>query len=505
MTDDDICIYDMTQLPAMLGYIRRRLRLGNEPIFRLVNRMVNAYRWELPSDADSEMVKHDDGALVVEDVDDDRLLYYIIDHCKFQRYDGRKKAYVDYAPPASLARYFLASKDHWRLRPLSGVIQSPTLRADGSLLIEEGYDAKSGLFLDLGGVEYPAIPDKPTKADALAALELLKTPFEEFPFAITDFECPSLSVALSAVLTGLIRRTLRTAPLHGFDAPEAGSGKGLACNVVSLIVTGKKASAINFGQSDTEFRKLLFAALLANTQVVRLDNLTRPLEGESLCSALTEETLGDRILGVSKNADVPTNALFLANGNNLGVKGDMHRRIIAARIDPGERPDRRTFERPDLLGYVMENRPALVAAGLTILRAYEVAGRPIDEDVPAYGSFEDWSARVRHALLWLGEVDPCITRDEFQAHEPERERLGALLGAIHQQFPGWFTAAKVATKAQDDPELRDTIAATDAPNSSARAIGEYLVAQKDRVVDGLRLSVSYDSHAKVRKYRIEQA
>src|SRR6185437_14799969 len=118
--------------------------------------------------------------------------------------------------------------------------------------------------------------------------------------------CPSMSVALSAILTGLIRRTLRTSPLHGFDAPEAGSGKGLACSVVTIIVTGHRATAVNYSTTDTEFRKLLFSALLANDQVIVLDNIARPLEGESLNTLLTEETMSDRILGVSQNAVVPT-------------------------------------------------------------------------------------------------------------------------------------------------------------------------------------------------------
>jgi putative DNA primase/helicase len=73
-------------------------------------------------------------------------------------------------------------------------------------------------LLDTDGVQFPPIPVKPTKAEAERALALLKTPFEEFPFAIDeDFPpaSPSRPGALSAVLTGLIRRTLPTAPLHG--------------------------------------------------------------------------------------------------------------------------------------------------------------------------------------------------------------------------------------------------------------------------------------------------
>ena len=242
------------------------------------------------------------------------------------------------------------------------------------------------------------------------------------------------------MLTGLIRRTLPTAPLHVFTAPEAGSGKGLLCNVVSIIVTGNRSAAVTFGHNDDEFKKLLFSALLQNVQVIVIDNIDRPFTGTSLNSALTELELEDRILGVSRTARVPTNALFMANGNNIQVVGDTHRRVIACRIDAGENPEQRRFRQPNLLGYVEQHRPELVAAGLTILRAYECAGRPYPKDLPEFGSYEDWSHRVRGALVWLGQSDPCMSRDQVRAADQEKLGLGLLLHVVHRLDLGWFTA-----------------------------------------------------------------
>ena len=417
--------FDMLTLPAMLDHVRVGLRAARLPVFRMQGRLVYVFRWERASSDEGEPLRRDDNALVVEQVQEIRMHEYIIEHVPFVKFT--QGGAVAVAPPASLAKHFMVAKDRWRFKVLNGVIQAPTMRADGSLLLDEGYDRASGLYLDTGGVVYPDIKDEPTEDDAREALALLKTPFEEFPFMKTDEfppECPSLSVALSAILTGLIRRTLRSAPIHGFDADAAGAGKGLACSVVTTIVTGNHATAINFSTTDTEFRKLLFSALLANDQVIVLDNISRPLEGESLNTLLTEETMSDRILGVSQNAVVPTNVLLLANGNNLGVKGDTHRRIVAARILAGEHPEQRTFKRTNLLAYVEANRPALVAAGLTVLRAYEVAGRPSVGELTPFGSYEDWDARVRRALIWLGEADPCMTRERFKANDPDREVPG---------------------------------------------------------------------------------
>jgi hypothetical protein len=446
-------MYDPLALSAMLDHTGTTLRRANLNLFRMEDRLVYVFRWEVPSSDAEEGLHRDANSLVTEPVGDLRLLEYITEHTRFTKVDRRTGAVTPTPPPQKLAKHFLASKDRWRFQVLNGVIQAPTMRADGSLLTAPGYDRVSGLYLDTGGVEYPAINDEPTREEALAALELLKAPFEEFPFVITDdFESPSLSVALSAVLTGLIRRTLPTAPIRGFDAAEAGSGKGLACNIVPLIVTGNRATAITVGDSEIEFRKLLFSALLANDQVIVFDNLTRPLEGPSLNSCLTEKTITDHILGVSQTATVPTNALLLANGNNLTVKGDTHRRIIAARIDAGDRPEERTSKRPNVLSYVEEHRPALVAAGLTLLRAYEVAGRPVAEKLPEFGSFEEWSSRVRGALAWIGMSDPCQTRERFKVYDTERAGLAALLRALHVlRGQTWFRVSELVQMDFDAP------------------------------------------------------
>jgi hypothetical protein len=372
----------------------------------------------------------------------------------------------------------------------------------------EGYDTKSGLYLDLKGVKYPPIPEKPTKDEALKALAVLKEPFEEVPFVkdTIDFDevSPSLSVALSAILTGLTRRTLRSAPLHGFDAAEAGSGKGLCCSVVTNIITGTDATAITFGDDENEMRKLLFSALLANDQVIVFDNLTRPLEGAALNTVLTEATWEERVLGESRTATVPTNALFLASGNNLQINGDMHRRIIAARIDAGENPEARSFKRPKLLDWVRANRARLVVAGLTVLRAYEVAGRP-DQNLPAFGSFEDYSWRVRGPLVWLGEADPCLTRARFKDSDPEREALATLLTTLLPISDGtWKKCKDAAGDFGTNPAVADALNAAGIANSP-KSLGIYLSRHNGRTVDGLRLDTAKDKHAKVLTFRITKA
>src|SRR5438270_7917908 len=70
----------------------------------------------------------------------------------------------------------------WPFPVLRGVIGTPTLRQDGSLLTVAGYDDMTGYVL-YDPPALPPIPNRPTKIDAQTALGVLRELLAEFPFA----------------------------------------------------------------------------------------------------------------------------------------------------------------------------------------------------------------------------------------------------------------------------------------------------------------------------------
>jgi hypothetical protein len=87
-------------------------------------------------------------------------------HARWQIFDTRSKTNVAIDPPRGIAATILARAGEWRLFPaIYGVTSAPTMRPDGSLVTEPGFDRKTGLLL-VEPPPMPAIPDKPTKADA---------------------------------------------------------------------------------------------------------------------------------------------------------------------------------------------------------------------------------------------------------------------------------------------------------------------------------------------------
>ena len=123
-------------------------------------------------------------------------------------------------PPHDIASNLLTRDGEWKFPKLAGVITTPTLRGDGSILSAPGYDAATGLLL-VDPPPMPAIPKRPSRDDALASLDLLDRLLDEFPFV----DPPSRSVGLSTLMTSVARGAMQVVPMHAADAPEAGSGK----------------------------------------------------------------------------------------------------------------------------------------------------------------------------------------------------------------------------------------------------------------------------------------
>src|SRR5262249_33766946 len=97
-----------------------------------------------------------------------------------------------------------------------------------------------------------------------------------------------------------------------------------------------------------------------------------------------------------------------------------------------ERPELRVFPGAHIQTEFRRRRGELVAALLTILRAYQRAGVLSNE--PPLGGFEMWSHWVRDALVWLGCADPCDTIEAIRTGNPEREKHEAVVLAWRDHF-----------------------------------------------------------------------
>ncbi|TAN62713.1 MAG: hypothetical protein EPN20_10660, partial [Magnetospirillum sp.] len=384
----------------------------------------------------------------------------------------------------------LTARPESRLPPLKAIITAPLMRPDGSLLDAPGYDQHTGLLFDPMGESFPPVPHTPTRDDAGAAVAFLMAPFRAFPF-----KAPAdLSVVLSAILTAIQRPVLSAAPLHAINATVAGSGKGLIVETITTIATGRPPAVMFVPKKDDEFEKSLVGEIVGGSPVIVLDNVEEPVGIPLLCSYLTESIVSVRPLGTSTKRELPTTAMVLATGNNIAFKGDMDRRVVIATIDPAcECPENRDFDF-DPVEIVAVNRGAYVAAALTVLRAFHVAGRP--QQRHPLGSFGEWSRLIRDALIWAGEADPMDTVSEVKASNPHRQALGAVLEAWGAAFDDRVvTTREVADgsrwspAAPDTPSLREALllVAEDRGEVNPVRLGKWLGKIKGQVIGGRKI------------------
>jgi putative DNA primase/helicase len=403
---------------------------------------------------------------------------------------GKEEVWVETDCPADVAEALLARGEWLGVRILRGIVSTPQLRADGSIAQAEGFDEASGLLLDFRDVVFPLVPETPTKAEAARALDQLKALIRGYLWAgaedgpDSDAARQNRAAALALFLTAAIRRTLPKAPGFLVDATAPGSGKGKLIDVAAIIATGAPAEIVTMKEAKEETPKVIDAALLSGAPILALDDVEpKHLQCSALRGLITAEATRVRPMSTSAFPSARANLLVTATGNGIALARDMVRRFIVIQIDPRtERPEDRVFDF-DPVAEALAQRPALVVACLTILRAYHIAGAPPQKGAST-GSFDAWAAQVRDPLLWLGEADPVATTHRMRGSDPAREELAMMMQAWGGAFGVRPTPVAQAMKSRNEA-LQDAIAAIGCAHRP-RDLGDWLRRHKGRRLEGLR-------------------
>lgn len=407
---------------------------------------------------------------------------------EFVKFDARSNEMRPAACREELARLYLRKRTEWELPVLRAIINRPTLRADGSILARKGFDKASGILF-LSDHKFPAIPDAPTPRDVHYALLRLTHVVRGFEFE----DDAAKAVWLACVLTAIIRPSLPSAPVFGFDAPMAGSGKTKLAHGASIIAQGFAAAPMNQAATNEEEEKRLFSLLMRGAPFVFIDNCTEPLKSPQLCAISTAPEWSCRVLGKSDSVTVPTYATIMATGNGLRFAGDLTTRALTCRLTPKtDAPEERQFAF-SFEDECLRQRPALVAAALTIARGY-IAGR---ERIPGRSRFPEWDSFVRQPLINAGLPDVLGTMRRSQEEDEDRTNFGRLVEAWRAAFGSKPMRLKqVASQADEFGDageaVMDALIAVAPSKANARAfdsraLGEYLRTNLDRYHDGLVL------------------
>jgi len=420
---------------------------------------------------------------------------------------------VNCDPPAQVAKDILAIGS-WSLPPIEGIVEIPILRPDGSILIDEGYDAGSRLYyFPEPGFSMALIPDYPTDLDIHKAVGLIENMIQDFPFRDPADRANMVGALLSPIVRPLIEGCV---PLALIDAPQAGTGKTLLCQLVSIIGTGHYPTMIPYSVDPSELRKKISTALLANARVIVIDNLTTVLSSDMLATALTSPEWCDRLLGKNEQLKLPQRAIWLANGNNLQVGGDLPRRCYPIRLDAKvSRPwMRKEFHNSDLQSWVLEHRGELIWAILVLVRDWVLAGKPKFTG-QIIGGFTDWCETIGGILEFAGIKGFLSNIDSmYMNSDEEGQQWEGFLSALYEIFrEDWFTTHKITDALSTDNTFADTL--PDTIGSPYRFDGEIDPRIKQKLGGELkrRIGTRYgesqfflefvrDGHRKINKYRV---
>lgn len=396
-----------------------------------------------PRTSTEEGVWYPDGALSIQSMAGDTLRERLALHARWtvqpapkvvkgvEEWPDRQRTYP---PPWCVGA--VINRGHWRgIRELRGIVEVPTMRPSGTVLEVPGYDQETGYYYR-PRLRFPPIPKEPTLEDAKRAADDLLELVREYTFADSGYVAPWLAAALTPFARPAINGPI---PFFLVEANTRGAGKTMLCDVIGVLATGRQMPRTARPGNEDDWRKLISSIALGGDPLVLIDNIKGKVESGALEAVLTAPTWKDRDLGHLKmTPETPVVAIWFGTANNAELGTDLARRTLHMRIDAAtDRPEARTFERPGnmLLDFIRRDRPRLVVAALTILRAYVVAGRPA-MDLGMLGSFDAWRDVVAQSVQWVGVGNPFAMREELLATaDSDRQVLSALLAGWAEMDP----------------------------------------------------------------------
>jgi len=342
--------------------------------------------------------------------------------------------------------------------PLSGLLEAPTFRPDGSPIIAPGYDKSTGFYAIFPKELGRAVPDKATRDQAITSLQYLQEVFfEDFPFE-SDLDA---AVAVAMLLTAFVGRFLPRMPGFIATAGTQQTGKSTLINATCLCTYGRPAGAAGWTDDQTEMRKVITSLLLEGQSSVCFDNLPfgARVDGDEVAKLITEEVYEGRILGGNSILRAPANLLVMITGNQLSPINDMVSRLLTIRMNAEmEDPSKRKFRRVNIEQWVEDHRAEIIGHVATIFRAWHQVGKT-EFNCDRRTRFPDWDELVRFPLMWLGLPDVAASFDLNRAEDPHRESWAALYRAWHDEFGSTPVTAAEIIQACNNGQIADAVLA----------------------------------------------
>lgn len=365
-------------------------------------------------------------------------MQYQIDH------PGQLLNNIPKNPPMEIVKNLLCRNSYDELPELIGIASCPIVDLNtGNIRTDSHYDPIAKMYYGYDpSLVIPPIPTVPSAEDVSAAYDLLKETVTDFPFVDQN----SSSNMIGVLITGVIRPAiLGHIPAFLISKPAAGTGAGLLCDTISTIVAGSNAAMMTLPttKDGDEFKKVVTSILMSGSLLTFVDNIEDKVDLSDLAALLTMPIFNGRMLGGNRMLSTPHRNIWILNGNNVSLGGDMGRRVVYVRIDANlERPWLRAngeFTHPDQIAWITENRGRILGAIYTIVKSWVIAGKPLaDDKIPQMGSFEEWRSVVGGIIQHMGVTGFLSNASEvLEKIDTEAPEFGDFVEGLYNRLILW--------------------------------------------------------------------
>ena len=441
------------------------------------------------------------GHPVMHQVGPDNLRAYLHEHtatyvvAKDKELGGTKD--VPTLPHPRTCATILGRRD-WPLPRLRGIVTSPVIRPDGSLLSAPGYDDDTGLYLH-PHAKLRRLSEQVTAERVAAAKDVvLGQMLADFPWQAES----DRAHFLGALLTPILRHYFHgPTPMFIITATDKGSGKTLLKDIFGYCYS---ISSTPWSSSEEELRKSITAQLHTKGQpVVVFDNLPNGyvIKSGTISALLTSEYWGDRVLGSTETVTMPNDRVWIMTGNALQTGGDNARRAVWVRLMPDcPDPDQRDqFTVGDLRPWMRRNASTVVAALVTMVRGWLTLGGGQSATV-RMGDYSEWAGMVGGVLEYLGIGGWMVGRTkENSDRDAEIREWGDFLAAWWAKF-----GDRKVTSGNVLEDLDAYVPQGGNGLVTGKQLGRWLGARNGRYFGEFRLLGTPDSHTHQTLWRVEQ-
>lgn len=374
---------------------------------------------------------------------------------------------------------------------------------DGILTFpKKGYDKRFNSWLDYNS---PSIEEDINFEEAK---KIILNLYSEFCFKEEKDKTHAIAGLITPFLRGLYPDYYSRTPLFLYEANRERSGKDYCAGITGIVYEddAKEEPAISTEDnkktaSGEELRKKLLSSLRQGRKRLHFANNKGYVSNAILEGFITAKRWSDRLLGKNEEAEFGNDLELSMSANvGLGYTSDLLYRMrkITLFLDI-EDPNKRKFEKPDLHGYVRENRSKILGSIYSLIKNWIEKNKPNGNT--AFSSFPEWAKICGGVMVNAGFGDPCLQeKAPIIGGDTTTHDFKTLFNIMYEKYSDKFISKQelmiVVNDIKEDYEIFTNIDILE--RKGKIVFGKLLTKMYGRIFDNIKLIADITSNRSAR-------